>query len=36
MEKKNLLGTVVGVAVSLAVLFGVIYVGGKAWKSSQK
>ena len=34
--KKDLLGTVVGVVVSLAVLYGIVYVAGKGWKKSQQ
>jgi len=36
MEKKNLIGGALGIAVSLAVLFGTVWVIGKAWHSSQK
>ena len=35
MEKKNFLGTAVGIAVSLAVLFGTVWVVSKAWKKGQ-
>ena len=34
--KKNFLGTAAGLAVSLAVLFGVVYVASKAWQEGQK
>jgi hypothetical protein len=33
---KNNLGKIVGVVVSLAVLYGVVYVAGKGWKKSQE
>jgi len=36
MEKKGLLGSTLGIAISLAVLFGTVYVIGKAWQKSQK
>jgi hypothetical protein len=36
MEKKSLIGGAIGIAISLAVLFGTVYVIGKAWQSSQK
>ena len=36
MEKKNLLGGALGIAISLGVLFGTVWVIGKAWHSSQK
>jgi hypothetical protein len=32
---KNNLGKILGVVVSLAVLYGVVYVAGKGWKKSQ-
>jgi hypothetical protein len=35
MEKKNFFGTAVGIAVSLAVLFGTVWVVSKAWKKGQ-
>jgi len=35
-EKKPFLQTAVGVGVSLAVLFGMVWVISKAWKSGQK
>lgn len=34
--KSNFLGSAVGLAVSLAVLFGVVYVASKAWQEGQK
>lgn len=36
MKKQNLLMGVVGLALSLGIIYGTIYVAGKAWKSSQK
>lgn len=36
MEKKGLLNSALGIAVSVAVLFGTIWVVSKAWKSGQK
>jgi hypothetical protein len=34
--KKDTIGKIVGVVVSLAVLYGVIWVAGKGWKKSQQ
>lgn len=34
--KKGLLTNVLGVALSLAVLYGLVYVAGKGWKKSQQ
>lgn len=36
MQKKGLLGSTIGIAVSVAVLFGTVWVIGKAWQTSQK
>jgi hypothetical protein len=36
METKKLLGNAVGVAVSLALLFGMVYVASKAWQKGQE
>jgi len=36
MEKKGLIGGAIGIAISLGVLFGTVWVIGKAWQSSQK
>ena len=33
---KNNLGKIVAVVVSLAVLYGVVWVAGKGWKKSQQ
>lgn len=32
---KNNLGKIAGVVLSLAVLYGVVWVAGKGWKKSQ-
>lgn len=34
MDNKKLIPTVIGVAVSLAVLYATVWVIGKAWKSA--
>jgi hypothetical protein len=34
MENKKILPTVIGIVVSLAVLYATVYVIGKAWKSA--
>lgn len=36
MEKKGLIGGAIGIAISLGVLFGTVWVIGKAWQTSQK
>jgi hypothetical protein len=36
MEKKNFLGSAIGIALSVAVLFGTVWVVSKAWRSGQK
>jgi len=36
MKKPNLVMAVVGLALSLAVVYGYIYVAGKGWKKSQE
>ena len=36
MEKKGLLGSTLGIAISLGVLFGTVWVIGKVWQTSQK
>jgi len=34
--KKDTIGKIVGVVVSLAVLYGIVWVAGKGWKKSQQ
>lgn len=36
MDSKKLVGNVVGLAVSLGVLFAVVYVASKAWEKGQE
>jgi hypothetical protein len=36
MKKPNLVMGVVGLVLSLAVVYGYIYVAGKGWKKSQE
>jgi hypothetical protein len=36
MRKGNLIGAVLGVVVSFAVIYGYAYVIGKGWKKSQE
>jgi hypothetical protein len=36
MKKPNLVMGIVALAVSLAVLYGYVYVAGKSWKKSQE
>ena len=36
MEKKNFFGTALGIGISLAVLFGTVWVISKGWKAGQK
>jgi hypothetical protein len=36
MKKPNLVMGVLGLALSLAVIYGTVYIAGKAWKKSQK
>lgn len=36
MKTEKLLGAVVGLAVSFAVVYGYAYVVGKGWKKSQE
>jgi len=36
MRKSNLIGAVLGVVVSFAVIYGYAYVIGKGWKKSQE
>jgi hypothetical protein len=36
MDKKSILPKVIGVAVSVGVLFGLVWVASRAWKEGQK
>jgi hypothetical protein len=36
MEKKNFFQTAGGIAISIAVLFGTVWVVSKGWKAGQK
>jgi predicted negative regulator of RcsB-dependent stress response len=36
MKKPNILTLVVGLVISIGVVYGYTYVIGKSWKSSQK
>lgn len=36
MKSQNLVGAVLGLALSLAVVYGFVWVAGKGWKKSQK
>jgi len=36
MKKENVLGAVVGLALSFAVVYGYSYIIGKGWKKSQE
>lgn len=36
MDTKKLLGSAVGIAVSLGLLFGMVYVASKAWQKGQE
>ena len=36
MKKGNLLAGIVALTVSLAVIYGYVYVAGKSWKKSQQ
>jgi hypothetical protein len=36
MKKGNLVGTVVGIALSVGLLFGTVWVISKAWQAGQK
>jgi len=36
METKKLLGSAVGIAVSLGLLFGAVWVASKAWQKGQE
>lgn len=36
MKKPNLVGAVLGLALTLAVVYGFVYVAGKGWKKAQE
>ena len=36
MDSKNLLQTAGGIAISLGVLFGIVWVASKAWSKGQQ
>lgn len=36
MKKQNLVGAVLGLALTLAVVYGFVYVAGKGWKKAQE
>jgi hypothetical protein len=36
MDTKKLLGSAVGIAVSLGLLFGAVWVASKAWQKGQE
>ena len=36
MKKQNLVGAVLGLALSLAVVYGFVWVAGKGWKKAQE
>jgi hypothetical protein len=36
MKKGNILGAVLGLALSLAVVYGLVWVAGKGWRKSQE
>jgi hypothetical protein len=36
MKKPNILGAVIGLALSFAVVYGYSYIIGKGWKKSQE
>ncbi len=35
MKKENLIGTIVGVVASVALVYATVYYAGKGWKRSQ-
>ena len=35
MQSKNLLGSAIGIAISVGVLFGTVWLVSRAWKSGQ-
>lgn len=36
MKTQNLVGAVLGLALSVAVLYGLVWVAGKGWKKAQE
>jgi hypothetical protein len=36
MKKQNIVGAVLGLALSLAVVYGFVWVAGKGWRKSQQ
>jgi hypothetical protein len=36
MKNKGILAGAIGLALSLAVIYGMVYVAGKGWKKSQQ
>ena len=36
MKTPNLAGAVIGLAVSFAVIYGLVWVAGKGWRKSQE
>jgi hypothetical protein len=36
MQTKNFLGSAIGIAISVGVLFGTVWLVSRAWKSGQK
>jgi hypothetical protein len=36
MKTQNLVGSVLGLALSLAVIYGIVWTAGKGWKKAQE
>ena len=36
MKNTSLLGMAIGLAISAATIYGIVYVAGKGWKNAQK
>lgn len=36
MKKSTLIGSLIGLAVAAATIYGITYAGGLGWKNSQK
>lgn len=36
MKKSTIIGSLVGVAIAAATIYGIVYAGGLGWKNSQK